>query len=82
MAASTKRVLDLAGVPDYSEVVSSSMSMSEEVPAVNKQPQQPVCEFCGSANTERLQRCKQCQKGVYCSALCMADHHLAFCVRR
>jgi hypothetical protein len=78
----TKRALDLAGVPDYSEVVSSSMSEDHPVgsaPAAKES--RPACEFCG-ATTAALQQCKECRKGIYCSALCFAEHHLGFCTRR
>jgi hypothetical protein len=76
--ASTKRALDLAGVPDYSEVVSS---MSEETTLATAKESKRACEFCG-ATAAALQQCKQCQKGIYCSSLCLAEHHLGFCARR
>jgi hypothetical protein len=78
--AATKRALDLAGVPDYSEVVSSMSEETTSVSSLTKESKR-ACEFCG-ATAFGLQQCKQCQKGIYCSTLCMAEHHLGFCARR
>lgn len=68
-----QRALNLAGVPDYSEVNSSSSDSPSHSPS--------ACHFCGQSEGG-VSRCKSCQQGVYCSSLCLAEHHLPFCARK